>query len=147
MGTNECSQPASKSSWDSQDFGDVNMVSKWLIFVSPPGHNELNGVSLKIKLMRPPFQITTYICQRVWKPLSLKNDVWCCSLLCSLHQTRWHWIFDKDNFYIYITGKSIFLSQIMLTGWRTEYDAVDQEALYRHPKLVNLNHRGIVRHV
>ena len=28
MGTNECSQPASKSSWDSQDFGDVNMVLK-----------------------------------------------------------------------------------------------------------------------
>ena len=28
MGTNECSQSASKSSWDSQDFGDVNMVLK-----------------------------------------------------------------------------------------------------------------------
>ena len=28
MGTNEYSQPASKSSWDSQDFGDVNMVLK-----------------------------------------------------------------------------------------------------------------------
>ena len=28
MGTNEFSQPASKSSWDSQDFGDVNMVLK-----------------------------------------------------------------------------------------------------------------------
>ena len=28
MGTNEYSQPASKSSWDSQDFGDVNMVVK-----------------------------------------------------------------------------------------------------------------------
>ena len=41
MGTNECSQPASKSSWDNQDFGDVNMVLKWLIFTSPPGHNEL----------------------------------------------------------------------------------------------------------
>ena len=26
MGTNECSQSASKSSWDSQDFGDVRMV-------------------------------------------------------------------------------------------------------------------------
>ena len=26
MGTNECSQPASKSSWDSQDFGDMSMV-------------------------------------------------------------------------------------------------------------------------
>ena len=42
MGTNECSQPASKSSWDSQDFGDVNMVLKWSIFTSPLGHNELN---------------------------------------------------------------------------------------------------------
>ena len=28
MGTNQYSQPASKSSWDSQDFGDVNMVFK-----------------------------------------------------------------------------------------------------------------------
>ena len=27
-GTNECSQPASKSSWGSQDFGDVSMVLK-----------------------------------------------------------------------------------------------------------------------
>ena len=32
MGTNECSQPASKSSWDSQDFGDVNMVLKMAQF-------------------------------------------------------------------------------------------------------------------
>ena len=28
MGTNECSQPASKSSWGSQEFGDDNMVLK-----------------------------------------------------------------------------------------------------------------------
>ena len=28
MGTNEYSQPASKSSWDRQDLGDVNMVLK-----------------------------------------------------------------------------------------------------------------------
>ena len=46
MGTNECSQPASKSSWDSQDFGDVRMVLKWSIFASPPGHNELNNSAL-----------------------------------------------------------------------------------------------------
>ena len=32
MGTNECSQSASKSSWDSQDFGDVNMVLKMVYF-------------------------------------------------------------------------------------------------------------------
>ena len=28
MSTNECSQPTSKSSWDSQDFGDVSIVLK-----------------------------------------------------------------------------------------------------------------------
>ena len=32
MGTNEYSQPASKSSWDSQDFGDVNKVLKMAHF-------------------------------------------------------------------------------------------------------------------
>ena len=32
MGTNECSQLASKSSWDGQDFGDVNMVLKMAHF-------------------------------------------------------------------------------------------------------------------
>ena len=32
MGINECSKPASKSSWDSQDFGDVNMVLKMVHF-------------------------------------------------------------------------------------------------------------------
>ena len=32
MGSNEYSQPASKSSWDSQDFGDVNMVLKMAHF-------------------------------------------------------------------------------------------------------------------
>ena len=32
MGTIECSQPASKSSWDSQDFGDISMVLKMAYF-------------------------------------------------------------------------------------------------------------------
>ena len=32
MGANECSQPATKSSWDSQDFGDVSMVLKMARF-------------------------------------------------------------------------------------------------------------------
>ena len=41
MGTNECSQPASKYSWDSRYFGDADMVLKRSIFTSPPGHNEL----------------------------------------------------------------------------------------------------------
>ena len=44
MGTNECSQSASKSSWDSQDFGDVNMVLKMAHFTSPLGHNELTAI-------------------------------------------------------------------------------------------------------
>ena len=32
MGTKGCSQPASKSSWDSQDFGDISMVLKMAHF-------------------------------------------------------------------------------------------------------------------
>ena len=41
MGTNECSQPASKSSWDSQDFSDVNMVLKMAHFHKLMKVNEL----------------------------------------------------------------------------------------------------------
>ena len=41
MGINECSKPASKSSWDSQDFGDVNMVLKMVHFRKSSRHNEL----------------------------------------------------------------------------------------------------------
>ena len=37
MGTNECSQPASKSSWDSQDFGDISMVLKMAHFSKSTG--------------------------------------------------------------------------------------------------------------
>ena len=32
MGVNGCSQPASKSSWDSQDFVDISMVLKMVLF-------------------------------------------------------------------------------------------------------------------
>ena len=37
MGTIECSQPASKSSWDSQDFGDISMVLKMAHFRKSAG--------------------------------------------------------------------------------------------------------------
>ena len=33
----ECSQPASKSSWDSQDFGDISMVLKMAHFGKSTG--------------------------------------------------------------------------------------------------------------
>ena len=37
MGTIECSQTASKSSWDSQDFGDISMVLKMAHFRKSTG--------------------------------------------------------------------------------------------------------------
>ena len=37
MGTIECSQPTSKSSWDSQDFGDISMVLKMAHFRKSTG--------------------------------------------------------------------------------------------------------------
>ena len=47
MGTNECSQSASKSSWDSQDFGDVNMVLKMAHFHKSSRPQWVNKPSLK----------------------------------------------------------------------------------------------------
>ena len=37
MGTNECSRPASKSSWDNQDFGDISMVLQMAHFRKSTG--------------------------------------------------------------------------------------------------------------
>ena len=42
MGTNECSQRASKSSWDSQDFGDISMVLKMAHFRKSTGPRWVN---------------------------------------------------------------------------------------------------------
>ena len=46
MGINECSQPASKSSWDSQDFGDVNLVLKMVHFRKSSPPQWVNWVSI-----------------------------------------------------------------------------------------------------
>ena len=42
MGTIECSQPASKSSWDSQDFGDISMLLKMAHFRKSTGVNDVS---------------------------------------------------------------------------------------------------------
>ena len=54
MGTNECSQPASKSSWESQDFGDVNMVLKMVHFHKssrPQWVNEIPATILDVSFV------------------------------------------------------------------------------------------------
>ena len=48
MGTNECSQPASKSSWDSQDFVDVNMVLKMVHFHKSSRPQWVNGTAIVV---------------------------------------------------------------------------------------------------
>ena len=44
MGTNECSQPASKSSWDSQDFDDISMVLKMAHFRKSTGPRSVKSI-------------------------------------------------------------------------------------------------------
>ena len=44
MGTNECSQPASNSSWDSQDFGDISRVLKIAHFRKSTGPRWVNNI-------------------------------------------------------------------------------------------------------
>ena len=48
MGTNECSQPASKSFWDSQDFGAVSMVFKMAHFRKSTGPQWVKYDALKL---------------------------------------------------------------------------------------------------
>ena len=45
MGTIGCSQPASKSSWDSQDFGDISMVLKMAHFRKSTGPRWVNNLT------------------------------------------------------------------------------------------------------
>ena len=54
MGTNECSQPASKSSWDSQDFGDISMVLKMAHFRKSTGPQWVNNHKIKSPLQKIP---------------------------------------------------------------------------------------------
>ena len=49
MGTNECSQSASKSFWDSQDFGDVNMVLKMAHFHKSSRPQWVNVIYFNLK--------------------------------------------------------------------------------------------------
>ena len=46
MGTNEYSQPAYKSSWDSQDFGDVNMLVNMAHFHKSSRPQWVNGLHI-----------------------------------------------------------------------------------------------------
>ena len=52
MGINECSQPASKSSWDSQDFGDVNLVLKMVHFRKPSWPQWVNWTNACLKILK-----------------------------------------------------------------------------------------------
>ena len=61
MGTNEYSQPASKSSWDSQDFGDVNMVVKMAHFYKSSRPQWVKGLCMLYGTARG---------QRVYKQLA-----------------------------------------------------------------------------
>ena len=47
MGTIECSQPASKFSWDSQDFGDISMVLKTAHFRKSTGPRWVKTIMLR----------------------------------------------------------------------------------------------------
>ena len=62
MGTIECSQPASKSSWDSQDFGDISMVLKMAHFRKSIGPQWVKSSHVFLKcpaeIVQQLFQVT-----------------------------------------------------------------------------------------
>ena len=73
MGTNEYSQPASKSSWDSQDFGDVNMVVKMAHFYKSSRPQWVKGkycTCLDIWQLAMILSLRLYVylmCIQIWK--------------------------------------------------------------------------------
>ena len=84
MGTIECSQPASKSSWDSQDFGDISMVLKMAHFRKSTGPRWVNGYTASSEIMYE-------LC-----------DSWICiiniiSLQLILNYSTWPYIWDWFN--------------------------------------------------
>ena len=64
MGTNECSQPASKFSWDSQDFGDISMVLKMAHFRKSTGPRWVNSM-IPLSLLTKGAKTITKIVQMV----------------------------------------------------------------------------------
>ena len=68
MGTNECSQPASKSSWDSQDFGDISMVLKMAHFHKSTGPRW-------VKLKESPQAFILHVLQAVSNSNLLSREI------------------------------------------------------------------------
>ena len=90
MGTNECSQPASKSSWDSQDFGDNSMVLKMAHFRKSTGPQW-------VKLPRQHLYIETDPFHRTNKGQDMGFDSLSPARPYELIIFDWTWIDDPDD--------------------------------------------------
>ena len=84
MGTIECSQPASKSSWDSQDFGDNSMVLKMAHFCKPTEPRWVNTIRAPtggnhsieyVKLTSTLKESTIVLCKKINHCSRLENKV------------------------------------------------------------------------
>ena len=73
MATIDCTQLASKSSWDSQDFGDISMVLKMAHFCKSTGPRwvKWSWSSLSWHSLRD----STEIVAMIWTPACLPDNV------------------------------------------------------------------------
>ena len=65
MGTNEYSQPASKSSWDGQDFGDVKMVIKMAHFHKSSRPQWVNSFDFRAGKMHERFSASAVFQRKI----------------------------------------------------------------------------------
>ena len=97
MGTNECSQPASKSPWDSQDFGDVNMVLKMAHFhksFRPQWVKRIAHLSMMTSSNGNIFRVTGLVCGEFTGPVTRNFDVFYLRLNKRLSKQSQGWWFE-----------------------------------------------------
>ena len=89
-GTIECSQPASKSSWDSQDFGDISMVLKMAHFRKSTGSRWVKVILNLENILEATISlpITTYQ-NGYWHDIDMVD---CKSKICVLDDSEQHLI-------------------------------------------------------
>ena len=107
MGTIECSQPASKSSWDSQDFGDISMVLKMAHFRKSTGPRWVNSLRLNDAIWRH-------------RSGSIFAQVMACCLKAPSHYLSQYWLFINEVCGIHMTAIAQWVPKRLIYKLRFE---------------------------
>ena len=131
MGSIECWQPASKSSWDSQDFGDISMVLKMADFRKSTGPRWVKQITYSHLISRF-FHISTANYSIITPEPCFSNiynkrqNNLNFEYQAKMHPISWASfiragnIFERDDVHILLNGKVINLCYMSLNTYNRE---------------------------